>query len=132
MAYEIEKTDDEWAVELNPQEFHVLRQAGTERPWSGALLDESRSGTYSCRACGAELFDAGTKFDAGCGWPSFYEVSRSDAVELLDDDSLGMRRTEVRCARCGSHLGHVFPDAPQTPTGNRFCMNSVSLTFDPS
>ncbi|MBD9698008.1 peptide-methionine (R)-S-oxide reductase MsrB [Flavimobilis sp. GY10621] len=132
MAYEIEKTDDEWAVELNPQEFHVLRQAGTERPWSGALLDEARAGTYSCRACGAELFDAGTKFDAGCGWPSFYEVSRSDAVELLDDDSLGMRRTEVRCARCGSHLGHVFPDAPQTPTGNRFCMNSVSLTFDPS
>lgn len=132
MAYEIEKTDDEWAVELSPQEFHVLRQAGTERPWSGALLDESRPGTYSCRACGAELFDAGTKFDAGCGWPSFYEVSRSDAVELLDDDSLGMRRTEVRCARCGSHLGHVFPDAPQTPTGNRFCMNSVSLTFDPS
>ncbi|WP_102509992.1 peptide-methionine (R)-S-oxide reductase MsrB [Sanguibacter massiliensis] len=132
MAYEIEKTDDEWTVELSPQEFHVLRQAGTERPWSGALLDEERAGTYSCRACGAELFDAGTKFDAGCGWPSFYEASRSDAVELLDDDSLGMRRTEVRCARCGSHLGHVFPDAPQTPTGNRFCMNSVSLTFDPS
>ncbi len=132
MAYEIEKTDDEWTVELSPQEFHVLRQAGTERPWSGALLDEARAGTYSCRACGAELFDAGTKFDAGCGWPSFYEASRSDAVELLDDDSLGMRRTEVRCARCGSHLGHVFPDAPQTPTGNRFCMNSVSLTFDPS
>ncbi|QIK84475.1 peptide-methionine (R)-S-oxide reductase MsrB [Sanguibacter sp. HDW7] len=132
MAYEIEKTDDEWTVELSPQEFHVLRQAGTERPWSGALLDEARAGTYSCRACGAELFDAGTKFDAGCGWPSFYEASRSDAVELLDDDSLGMRRTEVRCARCGSHLGHVFPDAPQTPTGNRFCMNSVSLAFDPS
>lgn len=132
MAYEIEKTDDEWTVELSPQEFHVLRLAGTERPWSGALLDEARAGTYSCRACGAELFDAGTKFDAGCGWPSFYEASRSDAVELLDDDSLGMRRTEVRCARCGSHLGHVFPDAPQTPTGNRFCMNSVSLTFDPS
>ena len=132
MGYEIEKTDDEWSVELNPQEFHVLRQAGTERPWSGALLDESRPGTYACRACGAELFDAGTKFDAGCGWPSFYETSRSDAVVLLDDDSLGMRRTEVRCARCGSHLGHVFPDAPQTPTGNRFCMNSVALAFDPS
>ena len=96
MAYEIEKTDDEWTVELSPQEFHVLRQAGTERPWSGALLDEERAGTYSCRACGAELFDAGTKFDAGCGWPSFYEASRSDAVELLDDDSLGMRRTEVQ------------------------------------
>jgi len=132
MGYEIEKTDDEWSVELNPQEFHVLRQAGTERPWSGALLDESRPGTYACRACGAELFDAGTKFDAGCGWPSFYETSRSDAVVMLDDDSLGMRRTEVRCARCGSHLGHVFPDAPQTPTGNRFCMNSVALAFDPS
>lgn len=131
MAYEIDKADAEWKVELSPQEFHVLREAGTERPWSGALLDESRPGTYGCRACGAELFDAGTKFDAGCGWPSFYEVSRSDAVELLDDDSLGMRRTEVRCARCGSHLGHVFPDAPQTPTGNRFCMNSVSLTFAP-
>ena len=132
MTDPVNKTDEQWRQELSDLEYHVLREAGTERPGTGELLHEKREGIYSCRACGAELFDAGTKFDAGCGWPSFYEASRSDAVELLDDDSLGMRRTEVRCARCGSHLGHVFPDAPQTPTGNRFCMNSVSLTFDPS
>lgn len=129
MGYEVAKTDDEWRVELNPQEFHVLRQAGTERPYTGELLNEEREGVYSCRACGAELFRSETKFDAGCGWPSFFAPQDSDAVVLRDDTTLGMTRTEVLCAKCGSHLGHVFDDAPQTPTGDRFCMNSVSLSF---
>lgn len=130
MAYRVDKTEDEWKVELNPQEFHILREAGTERPGTGELLNEDREGVYRCRACQAELFRSETKFDAHCGWPSFYAPQESDAVELLPDTSLGYERTEVRCAACGSHLGHVFDDAPQTPTGNRFCMNSVSLTFD--
>ncbi|MDX5398314.1 MAG: peptide-methionine (R)-S-oxide reductase MsrB, partial [Actinomycetes bacterium] len=115
---------------LGAERFAVLREAGTERAWTGELLDEERAGVYTCGACGAELFKSGTKFDSGCGWPSFYESVRPDAVELLEDTSLGMTRTEVRCANCGSHLGHVFPDAPQTPTGDRYCMNSVSLTFE--
>ena len=129
MGYEVEKTPDQWRALLTPLSFAVLREAATERPWTGELLEEKRTGDYSCGACGNELFASDTKFDSGCGWPSFYEAIRPDAVELREDRSHGMVRTEVRCARCGSHLGHVFPDGYGTPTGNRFCMNSAALTF---
>ena len=127
----VEKTDAEWRAELDPERYAVLREAATERAWSGELLDESRSGLYTCAACNAELFKSGTKFDSGCGWPSFYDSVNPDAVELIEDTSLGVVRTEVRCAACGSHLGHVFDDGFGTPTGLRYCMNSLSLGFAP-
>ena len=132
MSYEVTKTDQQWRDELSPEEYQVLRQAGPERPGTGELLHENREGVFRCRACSAELFRSDSKFDAHCGWPSFFEPKESDAVELIEDRTLGMVRTEVRCARCGSHLGHVFDDAPQTPTGERFCMNSIPLTFEDS
>lgn len=129
MDYPVKKTDEQWREELNEFEYHVLRQAGTERAYTGELLEEHREGIFSCRGCGAELFRSNAKFDSHCGWPSFYEPQEGDAVELLEDRSHGMSRVEVRCKNCGSHLGHVFEDAPQTPTGDRYCINSVSITF---
>lgn len=130
MGYEVEKSAEEWRTQLSPAAFRVLRQAGTEPAWSGELLAEHRAGRFTCGACGNELFRSETKFDSGCGWPSFYESVRPDAVELLEDRSHLMVRTEVRCARCGSHLGHVFPDGFGTPTGDRYCMNSLALEFE--
>lgn len=129
--YQVEKSEAEWREQLTAEEYAVLRQAGTERPWTGEYNETQSAGVYSCRACGAELFRSEAKFDSHCGWPSFYEPTSADNVELLEDRSLGMVRTEVRCASCGSHLGHLFDDAPQTPTGDRYCMNSVSLHLEP-
>ena len=128
MTYKVEKSEQEWRDELGDR-YSILRESATERPWSGALLDEKRAGTYTCGACGAELFKSGAKFDSGSGWPSFFESVNPDAVELKTDTTLGMTRTEVLCANCGSHLGHLFDDAYQTPTGDRYCMNSLSLDF---
>ena len=126
---EIERSDDEWRTLLTPEQYEVLRRAGTERPWSGEYVNEHRDGVYRCAACQSALFDSATKFESGSGWPSFFEPKVADAVELIDDASHGMVRTEVRCRRCGGHLGHLFPDGP-APTGQRYCMNSISLTLD--
>ena len=128
-SYPVAKSDSEWRAELDPTRFSILREAATERPWSGALLDEKRTGVYTCGACHADLFASDTKFESGSGWPSFYESVNPDAVILKTDKSLLMTRTEVLCANCGSHLGHLFDDAYQTPTGDRYCMNSLSLDF---
>ena len=131
-TYPVQKTDQQWRAELTPEQYAVLRQAGTERPWTGEYNDTKTEGVYSCRACDAELFRSDTKFDSHCGWPSFYAPSETDNVVLREDLSMGSKRIEVLCATCGSHLGHVFDDAPQTPTGDRYCMNSVSLKLAPA
>ena len=127
--FPLQKTEDQWRAELDATHYSILREAATERPFSGALLDEKREGVYTCGACNAELFPSGTKFDSGSGWPSFWEAVNPDAVKLVTDRSLGMVRTEVVCGTCGSHLGHLFDDATQTPTGDRYCLNSLSLNF---
>ena len=130
--YKVVKTEQEWKAQLTPQEYEVLRRQGTERAWTGEYNDTKTQGVYSCRACDAELFTSEAKFDSHCGWPAFYEPTSKDNVELIEDRTFGMRRVEVRCGSCGSHLGHVFDDAPQTPTGDRYCINSVSVKLAPA
>jgi peptide-methionine (R)-S-oxide reductase len=129
MAHGVEKSDSEWKAELSPEQYHVLRQAGTERAWSGKYVHNHDDGTYRCAGCGAALFDSKTKFESGSGWPSFYEPAVAEAVETVEDRAYGMVRTEVRCRWCGGHLGHVFDDGPH-PTGLRYCMNSLALDFE--
>lgn len=130
MSREVERTEEEWRGILTPEQYRVLRQAGTERAFTGELYASHEPGTYLCAGCGAELFTSDAKFDSGCGWPSFYEALDPAKVEEREDRSHGMRRVEVLCRRCGGHLGHVFPDGPR-PTGMRYCINSVSLGFKP-
>ncbi len=131
-SYAVQRTDEEWAQQLTPEEFAVLRRAGTEPPGVGEYTDTTAVGVYTCRACGAELFRSETKFASHCGWPSFYAPLAGEAVEYVEDLSLGMRRVEVRCASCGSHLGHVFEgEGYATPTDQRYCINSISLRLHP-
>ena len=130
--FEVVRSEDEWRAELTPAEYQVLRQGGTEAPFVGEYTDTKTAGVYSCRACGAELFRSDTKFDSHCGWPSFWSPLAGDAVVELEDRSMGMRRVEVRCATCGSHLGHVFDgEGYGTPTDQRYCINSISVRLVP-
>ncbi|GII20471.1 peptide-methionine (R)-S-oxide reductase MsrB [Planosporangium mesophilum] len=130
---EVRKTDEEWRAILSPAEFHVLRQAGTEAPWTGEYVSTKAKGVYRCRACAAELFASDTKFESHCGWPSYWSPLAEDRVRLIEDKSLGMQRIEVRCAACDSHLGHVFEgEGYPTPTDLRYCINSVSLRLEPA
>ena len=125
------QTDDEWKAKLTPEQYEVLRMKGTDAPFSGKLLNNHDTGDYICAACGGKVFDSSTKFESGSGWPSFYDAASNEAIKLVVDDSHGMQRTEVVCATCGGHLGHLFNDAYDQPTGNRFCINSTSLDFKP-
>jgi len=128
----VSRTEAEWQEILSPEEYQVLRKAGTEAPFTGEYTDTKTTGVYRCRACGAELFRSDAKFESHCGWPSFYQPKEGDAVELIEDRSLGMTRTEARCATCGSHLGHVFTgEGYDTPNDERWCINSISLTLEP-
>jgi len=129
MARRVQKTDEEWRRELSPEAYRVLRKKDTERPFTGEYVDNKEEGVYRCAGCGTELFRSETKFDSGCGWPSFYDPLSKDQVEFKLDTSHFMMRTEVLCSNCGGHLGHVFDDGPN-PTGKRYCINSVSLKFD--
>lgn len=124
------KTEAEWRVKLDPEQFRVLRQGGTERAFTGKYWDSKTKGTYRCAGCGAELFSSDTKFESGSGWPSFFEPIEEEVIDTEEDRSFGMMRTEIRCANCGGHLGHVFEDGPR-PTGLRYCVNSASLDLDP-
>ena len=128
--YPVQKKDEEWRKELSPMQYEVARHAATERPFSGAYWDHWDDGKYKCVGCGEELFESKTKFDAGCGWPSYSEAVNAEVIERIRDVSHGMVRVEVRCKKCGSHLGHVFPDGPE-PTGERFCINSAAIDFKP-
>ncbi len=133
MSSQVTKSEAEWRAQLSPDEYAVLRKSGTERPWSGEYVETKTEGVYRCRACRSELFRSTEKFDSHCGWPSFWSPSDSDNVVLIEDKTLGMRRTEVRCATCDSHLGHVFlGEGYETPTDARYCINSVSLTLEPA
>ena len=129
-AEHLPRTEEEWRRRLTPEQFEVLRNKGTERSFTGAYASTKEHGVYRCAGCGAELFSSETKFESGTGWPSFWEPIERGAVDLHEDRSLWMHRTEVMCARCGGHLGHVFPDGPR-PTGDRYCLNSVALELDP-
>lgn len=127
----IQKTEEEWKKELTPEQYEILRNKGTEPAFTGKFVDMHENGMYSCAACGNQLFDSGTKFESGSGWPSFYDVAEKGNVILKDDESHGMNRVEVVCANCGGHLGHVFNDGPSDKTGLRYCINSCALNFDP-
>jgi peptide-methionine (R)-S-oxide reductase len=132
MTYKVTKSDQEWREQLDSQSYAVLREAATERPFTGEYVDTKTEGVYRCRACQAELFRSTEKFDSHCGWPSFFAPLAEDRVEYVEDRSMGTKRVEVRCATCGSHLGHVFEgEGYQTPTDQRYCINSVSLTLEP-